>query len=62
VCGTDSTVNRRLVRMKNGTAVLVRVSVSVWDLLYGKQGASGCADYYFSVCEGWCECVEMTVR
>jgi hypothetical protein len=31
VCGTDSTVNSALVTVQIGTAVLVRVSVSVWN-------------------------------
>jgi hypothetical protein len=31
VCGTDSMVNSGLVGVLIGTAVLVRVRVSVWD-------------------------------
>jgi hypothetical protein len=31
VCGTDSTINSGLVIVQIGTAVLVRVSVSVWN-------------------------------
>jgi hypothetical protein len=31
VCGIDSTVNSGLVEVQIGTAVLVMVSVSVWN-------------------------------
>jgi hypothetical protein len=31
VCGNDSTVNSGLVGVQIGTALLVRVSVSVWN-------------------------------
>jgi hypothetical protein len=62
VCGTDSTVNSGLVGVQIGTAVLVRVSVSVWIRQYGKEWAGGRADCYSVFGEGWCECVELTVR
>jgi hypothetical protein len=52
VCGTDITVNSGLVAVQIGTAVLVRVSVSVWNRQYGKQWTGGSADCYSVFVEG----------
>jgi hypothetical protein len=52
VCGTDSTVNSGLVGVKIGTALLVRVSVSVWNCQYGKQWVGESVDWYSGVGEG----------
>jgi hypothetical protein len=52
VCGTDSTLNSREVTVQIGTAVFVRVSVSVWNRQYVKQSGGDSADWYSGVCEG----------
>jgi hypothetical protein len=52
VCGNDSTVNIRLVGMQIFTAVLVSVTVRVWDRQYGKLFAGGSADWFSGVGEG----------
>jgi hypothetical protein len=46
VCGTDITVNSGLVVVQISTALLVRVSVIVWNRQYGKDWAGGSADWY----------------
>jgi hypothetical protein len=51
VGGTDFTVRFRLVSVQIGTAVLVRVSVSVWNWYYGKNWAFESADWYNGVVE-----------
>jgi hypothetical protein len=52
VCGTDSTLNIGMGVVQIGTAVLVRVSVRVWNRQYGKELAGGSADWYSGVGEG----------
>jgi hypothetical protein len=52
VFGTDSTINSGLVTVQIGTAVLVRVSVSVWNRQYGKQWARDSAECFSFVGEG----------
>jgi hypothetical protein len=45
-------VNSCLVTVRIDTVMLMRVSVSVWNLQYGKQWVCGSVDRYSGVDEG----------
>jgi hypothetical protein len=62
VYGNDITLNGEFVDVHIDTAVLVIVSVIVWNLQYVKLWACGCVDWHNDAGDVYFWCLVLTVR